>query len=224
MQITERQSFENGRDYALRTLRENIINLELKPGSMLSEKDLADEMGLSRTPVREALLDLAKVNIVEVLPQRGSRIALIDYTVVEDFRFTRNLLECAVVELACKLAKREDIRALGENLLLEEFNIKNPEKLLQLDNAFHRQLFEIAGKVQTYEMLNSYSVHFDRVRNMALYTLKDIKIVEDHRNMLEAIAEPNGLEARRIMEKHLSRYKVDEKGIRENYPAEYFVP
>lgn len=223
MLLTKRQGGENGREYALRTIRENIINLELKPGVMLSEKDLAEEMGLSRTPVREALMDLAQVKIVEVLPQRGSRIALIDYRTVEDFRFTRNLLECAVVELASRMAKPEDVKALEENVMLEDFNLHNPEKLMQLDDEFHGRLFAIAEKMQTYQMLRSYGVHFDRVRNMSLYAVKDIKIVEDHRQIAQAMAEHNGWAAREIMEKHLSRYKVDEKGIRENYPVEYFA-
>ena len=223
MYIEKRRPGESGRDYALRVLKNNIINLELKPGSMVSEKDLANELGLSRTPVREALMDLEKANMVEIYPQRGSRISLIDYSIVEDIQFTRNVLEGAIVQLACQRATEHDLRILEENVLLEEFHINTPQKLLKLDDEFHEELFRIADKMQTYLMLESFSAHFDRVREMALHAVRDLKIVQDHRLIYEAVKKGDPELARQRMEQHLSRYRVDEKSIRENYPAEYFV-
>lgn len=104
MRILARRLRETGRDYALRNLKDNIIHLELKPGSMVSENELAAQMGLSRTPVREALMELSKVRLVDVYPQRGSAVALIDYDLVEEARFMRSVMECAVVELVCRMA------------------------------------------------------------------------------------------------------------------------
>ena len=78
MKLLERLPRESGGDYALRTIKENIINLELPPGSQISENELATEMGLSRTPVREALIELSKVKIVDIQPQKKSTIPLID--------------------------------------------------------------------------------------------------------------------------------------------------
>ena len=69
MHLLERLPRETGREYALRVLKENIINLGLAPGSQISESELSSEMGLSRTPVREALIELSKVKIVEIYPQ-----------------------------------------------------------------------------------------------------------------------------------------------------------
>lgn len=223
MYIEKKEPGETGRDYALRILKNNIISLELKPGIMVSEKDLANEMGLSRTPVREALMDLEKANMVDIYPQRGSMISLVNYDMVEEIQFTRNVLEGAVVQLACENATEHDLKLLEENLLLEEFHINNPQKLMRLDDAFHEELFRIARKMQMYLMLESFSIHFDRVRQMALHVVREIKIVQDHRKIFEAIAQGNAALAKQCMEKHLSRYKVDEKLIREHYPAEYFV-
>ena len=84
MVLTERYPHERGRDYAKRVIRDKIISLELEPGAVISDRELASWMNLSRTPVREALLDLAKVKIVEIYPQRGSVVAPIDYNLVED--------------------------------------------------------------------------------------------------------------------------------------------
>ena len=83
MKLLERLPRESGRDYALRNIKENIVNLELAPGSQISENELADELGLSRTPVREALIELSRVGIIETHPQRKSTVSLIDCDLVE---------------------------------------------------------------------------------------------------------------------------------------------
>ena len=70
MKFTNRLQQETARDYAFRVLRDNIVSLELKPGTLISENEMAMELGLSRTPVREAIIDLAKVSIIETIPQR----------------------------------------------------------------------------------------------------------------------------------------------------------
>ncbi|MCC8060077.1 MAG: GntR family transcriptional regulator [Clostridiales bacterium] len=224
MEVTKRQTSENGRDYALRVLRENIIDLTLKPGSMVNEKELALKLGISRTPVREALQELARSEIIKILPQRGIQISLIDYNFVEEIQFCRNSLENAVLNLLCSSnIAEEDRKILEENVMLQEFHLDNREKLMELDDRFHRELFRIAGKAHLYEMMQSYSIHFDRVREMALHTVKDLKIVNDHRQIYEAVVRQDAVSAKTCMNEHLSRYHMDEKRIREMYPKEYFA-
>lgn len=220
MMIPARKDRENGRDYALRTIKENIIRLELAPGSKLSENELAAALGLSRTPVREALQELSKTKLIEVYPQRGSVVSLIDYKLVEEATFMRNVLECAVVELDCEIANPYQIAELEANVKLQEFSLENfsPEKLMELDNEFHRMLFEIADKRQSYLLLESMMVHFDRVRTLALRSVRDLKIVEDHWELVRAIAKKDSLAARQIMNSHLNRYKIDREDIRRQYP------
>jgi len=224
MQIKERLEKETAREYAYRILRENIIILELEPGSLVSENELAALMGLSRTPVREALIELSKSHIVEIYPQKGSYISKIDYELVEEARFLRTVLESAIVELACDMLTESNITSLRENLKLQEFYLENPvpDKLLELDNQFHEQLFTACNKTQTYHLMNSMMAHYDRIRSMSLKAIKDIKIVEDHNSILQAILDKNKKEASAIMDKHLSRYIVDKEGICEKYP-QYFV-
>lgn len=224
MHILDRLPRETGREYALRTIKENIINLELAPGSQISENELSAEMGLSRTPVREALIELSKVKIVEIHPQKRSVVSLIDYDLVEESRFMRHLLECAVVQLDCEMASPEDIKRLQENVQLQNFYLDNfyTEQLLPLDNAFHGILFDIARKSQIFSLMSNISIHFDRVRSMALSSVKNLKIVQDHENIVSAIARRDAAQARDLMEQHLNRYKIDATAIREKYP-QYFV-
>lgn len=220
MKLLERLPRETGRDYALRTIKDNIIKLELAPGSQISENELAAELGLSRTPVREALIELSKVKIVEIYPQKRSVVSLIDYELVEESRFMRDLLECAVAELDCQLATPEDITRLRENVRLQNFYLDSfyPDHLMVLDNAFHGLLFDIARKPQVFALMQSISIHFDRVRSMALSAVRNQKIVQDHEAIIEAIARKDPLAARGLMELHLGRYKIDAAAIREKYP------
>jgi len=220
MIITERRPKESARDYALRILKDNIISLELAPGAVVSENELYSQLELSRTPVREALIELSKSGIVEILPQKGSRIALIDYDFINEFNFLRKVLETAVVELDCEVATPEDILILEQNLNQQEFYLKNPSpaRLLETDDNFHRELFRICNKMQIYNVMKNMSTHFDRVRGLSLSALKDIKIVQDHRTILDAIKAKDKELAKATIEKHLSRYKLDEEVIRQKYP------
>lgn len=223
MQLSQRYAKETGREYALRMLKDNIIHLDLIPGSMLSENELSSQMHLSRTPVREALIELSKVKIVEIYPQKGSAVAFIDYDMVEEARFMRNVLECAVVELACSVATEESIYMLEENVRLQEFYLENrsPQKLLELDDEFHHQLFHITSKDQVFNLMDSITIHFDRVRSMSLSAVKDLKTINDHREIVEAIKLRDGELAKKLMNAHLSRYKIDEESLRKEYPG-YF--
>ena len=215
MKLLERLPRESSGEYALRIIKENIVSLELAPGSQISENELAAEMGLSRTPVREALIELSKVKIVDVQPQKKSTIPLIDYDMVEESRFVRSLLECAVAELDCEMASAADLERLNENIRLQNLYLDDfySGQLMDLDNQFHGMLFDIAKKSQVYALIQNISIHFDRVRSMALSSVKDI--------LVDAIRRRDGSAARELMELHLNRYDIDAAALRSAYP-QYF--
>lgn len=224
MIISPRDLRETGRDYAMRVLKENILHLELEPGSKVSENELAAQLGLSRTPVREALMALAKVRLVEVYPQKGSEVSRIDYDLVEESCFMRRILECAVVELASQMITPEQKVELEDNIALQERCLRGGRMgaLMQLDNELHRLLFRIAHKEQTWELMTGFTVHFDRVRSMALSTALNERNVADHRAIVQAVISGDASAAHRLMEEHLGRYRVDEQALRDQYPATYF--
>lgn len=213
------------RDFSLRVLRYNIISLDMEPGKMYSEKELSAALGLSRTPMREALLQLSKIKIIEIYPQRGSAVAWIDYDLVDEARFIREALECAVIKQVCQCVTDEQLAALSANVARQQKCVQQnaPESLLQLDNAFHKQLFTIANKMQSYDFASSMTIHFDRVRSMALAAVKDHRFVEEHAQIYKAVEDRDAQLAAELMHAHLSRYRVDEQALRERYP-EYFNP
>lgn len=220
MQLMERRGKETAREYAFRIIKRKIVSLELEPGSMISENELAAIIGVSRTPVREALIELAKLRIVEIYPQKGSSISFINTELVDEVRMVRLVLEHAMVELACDHASAEDFILLEENIRLHEFYLQHQvvEKQLELDNQFHELLFSICNKEFTHELLDGMMAHFDRVRSLSLTAIKGSNVILDHKEILNAIKNKDKILSKELITNHLSRYKTDEVALKKQYP------
>ena len=223
MELYTKYPKETARDYALRVLKGNIISLQLQPGTAISENELASEIGISRTPVREAIIELAKAYLIEIYPQRGSFVSLIDPKMVEEARFLRRVMDTAVIEEVCDVCDEEGIRLLEENVELQEYYLSKDmtEKIFDLDNKFHRDIYVVAKKDIIYDIHSTLMIHFDRVRNLSVVTVKNYGIVGEHRAMVEAIKAKDKEEASRLVANHLNHYHVDEKEIKSRRP-EFF--
>lgn len=224
MRNIEKIGKENNRDYALRVIKENIINLEIKPGSMISEQDIADELNLSRTPVHEALQELSRTKIVDIQPQKGSLVSLIDMSLVEEAVFMRSTIESAITEEACQIATEKDIQQLEENVNLQFFYQKSNsvEKIMELDNAFHELLYKITNKMQCHYLIRLMNIHYDRFREVRLRTSQATPIIDEHKNILEAIKQKDGKKAKELVIAHLNKLYIDEKEIRAKF-KDYFI-
>ena len=223
MELYTKYPKETARDYALRVLKGNIISLQLQPGTAISENELASEIGISRTPVREAIIELAKAYLIEIYPQRGSFVSLIDPKMVEEARFLRRVMDTAVIEELCETCDEEGIRLLEENVELQEYYLSKDmtDKIFDLDNKFHRDIYVVAKKDIIYDIHSTLMIHFDRVRNLSVVTVKNYGIVGEHRAMVEAIKAKDKEEASRLVANHLNHYHVDEKEIKSRRP-EFF--
>lgn len=221
MKIEQRRAGETARAYAYRIIRNNIISLDLEPGAPFNDIEVSGQIGISRTPVREAVIQLSEESrIIEIFPQRGMRIALIDVDLVEEARFLRLTLEKAAAELACDLAGDEDLGWLDENVRLQEFYLESgsANKLLELDNEMHKKLFSICRKELTYNMCQRLAIHYDRIRSLSVATVKDYKIIQDHKALLEAFRARDKKLAADIMDRHLNRWMMNEQLFRQQYP------
>ena len=223
MELYTKLPKESARDYALRVLKGNIISLELQPGTSISENELASVIGISRTPVREAIIELAKAYLIEIYPQRGSFVSLIDPKMVEEARFLRRVMDTAVIEEVCETCDEEGLKLLEENVELQEYYLSRgmTDKLFDLDNKFHRDIYVVAKKDIIYDIHSTLMIHFDRVRNLSVVTVKNYGIVGEHRAMIEAIKAGDKEEASRLVAEHLNHYHVDEKEIKSRRP-EFF--
>lgn len=225
MQLTGPYPHEGSRDYALRMITQNIVSLTLAPGSRVSEAELAEQMGLSRTPVREALHELDKSGIVKVSPQRGTTVSYIDYAVLDEIMFLRSSLECSVLRVLCAQPGGLCLDALEDNLLLEQRAAARDDRtaLMQLDNEFHRLLFCLAGKNRVYKLMAGSMALLDRERTLALSLMQQYDFVCDHAALLKALREKNTAEALGVMQLHLGRYQKDRPMLLAACP-QYFQP
>ncbi len=219
----ERHNREYAREYVVRVLKHNIINLNLKPGQLVSENEIAEALGVSRTPAREAFLELSRASLVEIYPQKGTCISLIDMDVVEEIRFMRCAVEKAIARLSCDVLTESDLIYLENHLKLQENYVasKDYKHLLTLDDSFHEYMFKACKKKMTYDIIKSAMAQFDRVRILNFVEM-DMQIsVKEHKEILQAIKNKDKEMAEKLMEKHLIRVIFDMSYLKNKYP-EYF--
>ena len=187
---------------------------------MLSENTWTEDLDVSRTPVSEALVELSKIDLIEVLPKKGSRVTKINYGLVEESNFARKVLERAIVEICCQLEELPDSGRLEENIRLQKkyLEMSNQSRLLELDDDFHRLLFRMAKEEHVYDYLEDIRIPFDRIRYLSLLVIVDLQTVNDHMEILNAVRAQNKEEAFAVVDKHLSRYLYDKAEIVKRYP------
>lgn len=224
MVILQKERSENSRSYAVRVLLYNIIHLELQPGTAVSENELSTTLSLSRTPVREALIELNRIGLVEILPQRGSYISKIDYNIVEESRFLRLVTENAILKLLCDKIADADMDALDYNIKKQQRSLeqKDRETFLELDNEFHELLFRAADKMLSYHIIKEQMVHFDRLRSLSTKSKQHDYVLKDHEDILYAIRRHDSEMAEMLMTRHLTRHLSEKKELLTMYP-DYFT-
>ena len=202
-------------------LREEIINLYLEPGTSISEKELSEKYNVSRTPVREAFVRLAQEGLVQIYPQKGTVVSLIDLSAVEEERFLREHLERAVVKEACMEFPKENILALEMNLKFQKMYIENNDykKLFNTDEEFHKIIFEGCSKKRIWNSINDGSTEFQRIRVLRLTVNSSWdNIYLQHKEIFNAIKNKNPELAEEFMKKHLNMVIFDKTQVREGYP------
>ena len=128
--ISERREHESAKSFVLRVLIDNIINTRLEPGEKLNEPELCEQLGVSRTPFREAELELAQRRLIEIRPKIGTYVSLIDAELVEEVRHLRAVLEAEIARMACEKLTPADIDQLWENVALWRMYIERAQRSL----------------------------------------------------------------------------------------------
>lgn len=215
----------SARGVAYQTIRSKIISLELKPGEPLSDKLLADQMGVSRTPVREALIILAASKMVLLKPQRGTFVAPIDTERMAVEQFSRYALEKEIISRAAPLMTQELIWQYEQNIRAYRHYAQTglPDRelrMLELDNEFHRVAFTAAGREDSFFYMLNNMQHIERMRFLSVIMSQDA-VYQDHLEICHALKEGDAAAALVWLERHLNRYLDDLKVVREKYP-EYF--
>lgn len=184
-----------------------IRHLRLPPGCALSENDLAAQLNVSRTPLREAIARLVEGGLVQVVPQVGTRVSLISLREVEEARFVRESLEVAAFEAAC-LNDHRDVAALRELLAVQDAAASNEdfEAFFTADEALHGQVFAAAGYPGAWQAVQRMKVHLDRLRHLNQADVATIRaLVADHTAIVDALAAGQLIAGREVIRAHARR-------------------
>lgn len=207
------------------SLRKSIINLNLAPGTVISEKEISLRYEVSRTPVREAFIHLSKEGLLRVIPQRETLVSLIDPDRVEQELFLRETLEMAVLKPFISRCRPDHVSELEKILESQSLAFDRNEYInfVNFDDNFHRIFFEVAGHELGWEILQNMCGHYHRVRLLTV-RLNGIaeNIVSQHRDILAGIKAKNLREIRFKLNRHLDKLHSEKKLLREKFP-DYFV-
>jgi DNA-binding GntR family transcriptional regulator len=197
-------------DQAYYRIRELIVTLELPPGSLVSERELMERLGLGRTPVREALRALARDRLVEVYPRRGMFVSGVDVRDLAGLSEVRDTLEPRAARLAAERATDAD-RDVIELLLaeLEQMHDEPDERaLIDLDQRIHRHVYSCAHNPFLEETLNEYYVLTLRIWFLALDRVARLEdAIQEHRELLVAIRDGDGGRAEEAMRRHVAGFE-----------------
>jgi DNA-binding GntR family transcriptional regulator len=193
-------------DQVYRLLRQAILSLAMPPGAVIVEKEITERLGISRTPVRDAIRLLADERLVEIRPQSGTYVALIDRHHLEQGRLIRRALEVEGIKLAARhvdevaLERLEDLIALQERAATRA---RHAEFIAQ-DDAFHRTISELSGYEGFWPAVNRSKAHLDRVRYLSSPLPQQAsKAIAQHRAILKALASGEPERAAKAMTHHL---------------------
>ncbi len=211
-------------DYVYEVIKRNIINLNMAPGNRVSEKEISDLLNVSRTPVREAFIKLAKEGLLYVLPQRGTYISYIDLDIVEDARFIRECLEKSVLKIAIEKFPEELLDVLQENINAQKNLIEKKSffKFLQMDEEFHKTIFIGCNKARTWSYIEQINSEYKRVRMLTFIT--DVNwenVIGQHMQILESIRNHDEQMGQEVISYHIKKLIFDQIKVREKYP-QYF--
>jgi GntR family transcriptional regulator, rspAB operon transcriptional repressor len=205
-------------------LREAIVSAELEPGRRLSENELAELLGVSRTPVREALARLRDERLVAIVPQLGTFVTLISDEAIADAAFVREALECSAIRLATERATTQQLEALQTNLAAQERAEVNGdvEAFDTLDASLHRALCELSGRDIAWWLSRRANGHLDRVRRLSLPEPGYLaEMVAEHRAVVAAVADGDADRAEKTLRHHLRMVLSSLPQIRAAHP-DYF--
>ncbi|MGX8012460.1 GntR family transcriptional regulator [Mesorhizobium sp. ORM8.1] len=187
-------------------LRRAITTLAMLPSEALSEQDLAQQLGVSRTPVREALIRLADEGLIDILPQRGSFVAPIRLSDVEEAQFIREALEVSVVQKLAGHGSSDFIAAAKANLAQQAKAVAEGDRelFLELDEAFHRSLCEEVGLPRSWRVIQVVKLQMDRVRYLSLPEPGHLEtLLGQHVAIFEAVETGEAKQAGARMAAHL---------------------
>lgn len=187
-------------------LREDILAGKYKRNEELKEKTIGDELGVSRTPVREALRQLELEGLVTIVPNKGAYVVGISEEDIRDIYEIRARLEGLCARRAAGFVTPEQIAEFEENILLSDFHAEkgNYAQVLELDNKYHELLYEASNSKMLKHALSAFHHYVERVRKITLSMPKRVAASNaEHKKLVEALKEHDENKAEQLATTHM---------------------
>ncbi len=189
-------------------MRRAIVNLHLSPGAMVNEKLICDQLGISRTPLREAILQLQTENLVSVVPNSGTYVSRIDLQSVFDGQLVREALELKVVRLAAARMTPQFERALDFSMHQQKRMAADVDydEFYILDEAFHAMICAFGASSHIWKIINGAKAQLDRVRRMSYPLVSHLDVViGEHMAVVDGLKQRDPEAAAAAMKVHVER-------------------
>lgn len=211
--------------YVYEDIRNRIINLKFEPGAPIAKNILAERFNVSPTPIREALLRLAEEDLVNIIPQSGTTVSLINIQSAQEVHFLRLSVEIEVARVLCNKiddAGLAELKAWMERQATE-LSAGNQTAFKQADNSFHKEMFHQAGVKGLTQLLDRRRGHYDRIRGLFLrkYQRREV-VVKEHSKIFAALKRRDAAAAEAAVRMHLGKSLAIVDQIRDQYP-DYFL-
>lgn len=193
-------------------LENDILNGKYQPGDSLIETKLSEELGVSRTPVREAIRQLELEGLVQLIPNKGVIVKGISIQDIEDIYTIRMMIEGLAARWATEKISSGELSELKEVLEFQEFyTAKNDAKrLMKYDTKFHDVIYKASKSKPLMHMLSTFHHYIQRARGMSLSTPgRAQKVLEEHKAILQAIMERNPEKAEKLITQHIRNASVN---------------
>ncbi|AOY77649.1 GntR family transcriptional regulator [Clostridium formicaceticum] len=215
-------------DEIYRALKEDILSLKLAPGQLISENEISKQYNVSRTPVKTAFLRLSSEKFIEIVPQKGTYVTLLDMELIKEIIYMRTVLESTVLKEIIGKIPDEVISKLSENLKRQEEIVKSPNidpaKFYSVDSEFHAICFDFAGKRKLWQIIQEFQVYYTRFRMLDIVALACFdRLYEEHCELFDIIKNAKKDKVQELIDRHLHG-NIDRLGDRVyNELSHYFI-
>lgn len=207
-------------------LKRNIMSMKLEPGQVMSTQEMATRLNVSRTPVREAFLQLQSEGLVDIIPQRETTVSRIDLKRVNQEKFIRECLEYGTISKFLEKRNTEAIQQMAKLIdrQKEYAAEKNFAAFLEADDQFHKILFDATDQEMAWATIDGTNGHYNRLR---ILFIKEDGVMESsvsqHTEIVKLLEKGEEEGVRTALMSHIKRFKVDETAIVAKYPDYFYT-
>lgn len=216
---------ESNSVFVYRTMKQSIIEFYFIPGDKINEVSIANELNVSRTPVREALILLEREKLVNIVPKKGTYVTEIDINEVNNFMFMRKVIEAEINAIACEIRSKTDLKTMKEQLqaqkIMQNF-IDDRTSLYLLDKSYHKFIYTLCGHVKVWKELQKIANDYNRINILAgINQDYNEKIYIKNNQIYELVANKKSANMKEYVASYLMKIDKQTFGLMQQYPA-YF--